>query len=94
MRILRSILGVLLAVMLSQRYKANELDWGSDWAVVLLIKTEQMSCQNQLYQYAFRIPGRYCLGARWKMEKEKSRILGNVGINCAAGGWGANFTPH
>ena len=46
MRILRSILGVLLAVMLSQRYKANELDWGSDWAVVLLIKTEQMSCHN------------------------------------------------
>ena len=46
MRILRSILGVLLAVMLSQRYKANELDWGSDWAVVLVIKTEQMPCQN------------------------------------------------
>ena len=29
-----------------------------------------------------------------KWKREKSRILGNVGINCAAGGWGANFTPH
>ena len=32
MRILRSILGVLLAVMLSQRYKGNELDPSPAWA--------------------------------------------------------------
>ena len=43
MRILRSILGVLLVIMLSQRYKANELDPGSAWAAVTLIKLDQVS---------------------------------------------------
>ena len=48
MRILRSILGVLLVIMLSQRYKANELDLGPAWAAVplILIKLDQVPLQN------------------------------------------------
>ena len=98
MRILRSILGVLLAVMLSQRYKANELDWGSDWAVGLLIKTKQM-CPvkiilwifGQLYQNAFRIPGTYCVGAKWKMEKRKIQDFRKCGDKLCGGWLGGQF---